>query len=127
MLPLWYLVFAEDLLLSEASDYRFMTHGNMTLPGVIDSEEYSITMEAFETMGLSKEEVSSIHRVASAILHYGNLTFEEDKKEQALLPDQSGKFFLTLSSSICVAYARLALGVFRNFFFIPTNCTRRSL
>lgn len=43
----------------------------------------------------------AIHRVTSAVLHFGNLKFKQERNtDQAVLPDNTCKMFVTMSSSV---------------------------
>ncbi|KRZ80065.1 Myosin heavy chain, non-muscle, partial [Trichinella papuae] len=60
------------------------------LPGVDDAAEFHNTVRSMRIMNFLDDEISAILRVVSAVLHFGNLEFIQDKKsDQAMLPDDT--------------------------------------
>lgn len=47
-----------DLCLEDYSKYRFMSNGNVTIPGQTDKEMFLETMEAFQIMSIPEEEIT---------------------------------------------------------------------
>lgn len=45
-----------ELCLEDYSKYRFLSNGNMTIPGLQDKELFAETMEAFHIMSIPEEE-----------------------------------------------------------------------
>lgn len=45
-----------ELCLEDYSKYRFLSNGNMTIPGLQDKDLYAETLEAFQIMSISEEE-----------------------------------------------------------------------
>ncbi|CAJ0577693.1 unnamed protein product, partial [Mesorhabditis spiculigera] len=79
---------AEELLLEPSpKNYKFLSHGDLSIQNVNDKEEFKGLLAAFQIMGLSDDEVKSIFRVISAVLLFGNLQFSQDNAEQAMLTD----------------------------------------
>jgi myosin heavy subunit len=59
--------------------------------GVNDSAEYAMTREAMDIMQFSNEEISSLCKTVSAVLHMGNFVFKQERNaDQAILPDNTG-------------------------------------
>lgn len=82
--------------LEDIKKYRFMSNGYIPLPGVDDVQEFHNTIRAMKIMNFDDEEVHSILRVVSAVLHFGNMEFVQEKKsDQALLPDD------TIAQKVC--------------------------
>lgn len=80
----------QEFLLNDISRYRFITEGNVIIPGVDDSMEFRNTIEAMKIMGMADDEIASIFRVISAILHFGDMEFiEERNQDQAQLKEHS--------------------------------------
>ncbi len=52
-------VVTEEFLLDDVSRYTYMTHGNVPVPGMEDSELYKQLLDAFEVMNISKDESDS--------------------------------------------------------------------
>lgn len=47
---------AAELCLEDYSKYRFLSNGNVTIPGQQDKDMFSETMEAFQIMSIPEEE-----------------------------------------------------------------------
>jgi myosin protein heavy chain len=64
-----------DLLLNglEVEDFDYTKHGNDTISGVSDQDEWNALIEAFHIMGFSEKEQSSIVRTVAAVLQLGNM------------------------------------------------------
>merc|ERR1712141_926596 len=55
-----------------------------------DLEEYHSLIESMHIMGLSEDEISSIWRVISGTMLFGNMEFKQERSsEQAVLPDNT--------------------------------------
>ncbi|KAI5305988.1 NineTeen Complex (NTC) component [Ascosphaera pollenicola] len=72
------------------SDFAYTRHGNNTIDGVSDEDEWDSLMEAFEVIGFSREDQEAILRTVAAVLHLGNVTVVKEslRADQAALgPD----------------------------------------
>merc|ERR1719376_1021074 len=77
-------------ILEDAKDYTFLSYGNVTIPGLNDAEEFQGTMEAMRIMGIADEDVTSICKVISGTLLFGNMVFKQERNsDQAILPDDT--------------------------------------
>merc|ERR1719264_2222386 len=77
-------------ILETASNYTFMTKGGVRVPGIEDVEEFAHTQNAMKVMGISDEDMTSIWRVISACLLFGNMEFKQERNsDQATLPDNT--------------------------------------
>ncbi|XP_033121498.1 myosin-10-like isoform X2 [Anneissia japonica] len=80
----------EEFLITDASKYKFLSNGNVPVAGVDDKSEFNSTMEAFEIMGVSKDDVKSILKVVSGVMKFGNMEFKQERNsDQATLPDST--------------------------------------
>ncbi|XP_048764232.1 myosin heavy chain, non-muscle isoform X2 [Ostrea edulis] len=81
----------KDFLLDDIRNYRFLSGGKIPLTGVDDGTEFRSTAEAMTIMGIGPEEQSSILRVVSAVLMFGNMQFKQESRnsDQASLPDDT--------------------------------------
>lgn len=53
---------AEELLLENYNDYRFLSNGNVTIPGQQDKDLFTETMDAMRIMGIPEDEqIGTIH------------------------------------------------------------------
>jgi len=60
------------------------------MPGVDDVAEFQATFKSMMIMGMSAEDFSSIFRVVSSVLHFGNMQFKQERNsDQATLPDNT--------------------------------------
>ena len=85
-----------DYLLEDFKCYRYLTHGNVSIGGVDDGEEFQNTMKAMQIMNMSTDDLNSIFRTISAVLQLGNLKFKQERNsDQATLPDD------TVAQKIC--------------------------
>ncbi|XP_007574064.1 myosin-9-like isoform X2 [Poecilia formosa] len=79
-----------DLCLEDYSKYRFLSNGNVTVPGQTDKEMFVETMEAFNIMSIPEEEINGLLKVISAVLQLGNMMFKKERhSDQASMPDDT--------------------------------------
>ncbi|CAF3703620.1 unnamed protein product [Adineta steineri] len=79
-----------DYLLEDFTRYRYLTHGNITVTGIDDAQEFQHTVKAMQIMNISTDELNSIFRTISAVLQMGNMQFKQDRNsDQATLPDNT--------------------------------------
>ena len=79
-----------QMILEDARNYTFMTKGAVRVARIEDVEEFQMTQNAMKVMGISDEDMSSIWRVISASLLFGNMEFKQERNsDQAALPDNT--------------------------------------
>jgi len=79
-----------DYLLEDFSRYHYLTHGNVTISGIDDGEEFQHTVKAMQIMNISNDDLNSIFRTISAVLQMGNMQFKQERNgDQATLPDNT--------------------------------------
>uniref|UniRef100_A0A671RJ69 Myosin-9-like n=1 Tax=Sinocyclocheilus anshuiensis TaxID=1608454 RepID=A0A671RJ69_9TELE len=79
-----------ELCLESYNKYRFLSNGNVTIPGQQDRDMYLETMEAMRIMGFSEEEHIGLLRVISSVLQLGNMSFKKERhSDQASMPDDT--------------------------------------
>merc|ERR1719422_601257 len=79
-----------QMILEDARNYTFMTKGAVRVPGIDDVEEFTSTQNSMKVMGISDEDMTSIWRVISSCLLFGNMEFKQERNsEQAILPDNT--------------------------------------
>ncbi|XP_066462261.1 myosin-10-like [Eleutherodactylus coqui] len=79
-----------DLLLEGFNEYRFLSNGNVTIPGQQDKEIFQETMESMKIMAINHEEIMSMLRMVSAVLQFGNIIFRKERNtDQASMPDNT--------------------------------------
>ncbi|KAK5727106.1 class II myosin [Elasticomyces elasticus] len=77
----------------EVEDFEYTRHGNETINGVSDLDEWNSLLESFHVMNFSDKEQKAILQTIAALLHLGNITVmkESIRADQAsLAPDAEG-------------------------------------
>nr|XP_015211715.1 PREDICTED: myosin-10 isoform X2 [Lepisosteus oculatus] len=79
-----------DLLLEGFNSYRFLSNGNIPIPGQQDKDNFQETMEAMHIMSFSHEEILSMLKVVSSVLQFGNIVFKKERNtDQASMPENT--------------------------------------
>ncbi|KAG1942240.1 myosin-10 [Pimephales promelas] len=79
-----------DLLLEGFNNYRFLSNGNIPIPGQQDKDNFQETMEAMYIMSFSHEEILSMFKVVSAVMQFGNIVFKKERNtDQASMPENT--------------------------------------
>ncbi|XP_030649936.1 myosin-10 isoform X1 [Chanos chanos] len=79
-----------DLLLEGFNNYRFLSNGNIPIPGQQDKDNFQETMEAMRIMSFSHDEILSMLKVVSAVLQFGNIVFKKERNtDQASMPENT--------------------------------------
>ncbi|XP_073809697.1 myosin-10 isoform X2 [Danio rerio] len=79
-----------DLLLEGFNSYRFLSNGNIPIPGQQDKDNFQETMEAMHIMSFNHEEILSMLKVVSAVLQFGNIVFKKERNtDQASMPENT--------------------------------------
>uniref|UniRef100_A0AAQ6APH8 Myosin heavy chain 10 n=1 Tax=Amphiprion ocellaris TaxID=80972 RepID=A0AAQ6APH8_AMPOC len=74
-----------DLLLEGFNNYRFLSNGNIPIPGQQDKDNFQETMDAMHIMSFSHDEI-----VVSAVLQFGNIVFKKERNtDQASMPENT--------------------------------------
>ncbi|XP_039734645.1 myosin-14 [Pteropus medius] len=78
-----------DLLLEPCSHYRFLTNGPASSPGQ-ERELFQETLESLRVLGFTHEEITSMLRMVSAVLQFGNIVLKKERNtDQASMPDNT--------------------------------------
>ncbi|KAI5087447.1 myosin-9 [Silurus meridionalis] len=79
-----------ELCLEGYSKYRFLSNGNVTIPGQQDKDMFMETMEAMRIMSIPEDEQIGLLRVVSSVLQLGNISFKKERhSDQASMPDDT--------------------------------------
>merc|ERR1719410_285355 len=82
--------FKSQMLLDDAKNYTFMTKGRVKVASIDDVEEFGALQNSMRVMGISDEDMTSIWRVISSCLLFGNMEFKQERSnDQATLPDNT--------------------------------------
>uniref|UniRef100_A0AAQ4PJB7 Myosin, heavy chain 10, non-muscle n=1 Tax=Gasterosteus aculeatus aculeatus TaxID=481459 RepID=A0AAQ4PJB7_GASAC len=72
-----------DLLLEGFDHYRFLSNGNITIPGQQDKDNFQETMEKLKSQ-------QNDNLVVSSVLQFGNINFKKERNsDQASMPDNT--------------------------------------
>uniref|UniRef100_A0A8C3WBE2 Myosin heavy chain 14 n=1 Tax=Catagonus wagneri TaxID=51154 RepID=A0A8C3WBE2_9CETA len=78
-----------ELLLEPFSHYRFLTNGPSSSPGQ-ERELFQETLESLRVLGFTHEEITSMLRMISAVLQFGNIVLKRERNtDQASMPDNT--------------------------------------
>ncbi|MGH0187042.1 UNVERIFIED_CONTAM: hypothetical protein FKN15_023528 [Acipenser sinensis] len=84
------LVKRMTMSLRRYSSYRFLSNGNVTIPGQQDKDLFNETMDAMGIMGIPEEEQLGLLKVVSGVLQLGNISFKKERNtDQASMPDNT--------------------------------------
>lgn len=83
--------------MEDAKNYTFLTNGAVNVPGQDDGEEFLHTVEAMKVMGINDEDMSSIWKVISASLLFGNMVFKQERNSDQVKTKYSYLAMLTLN------------------------------
>ncbi|KAJ8404142.1 hypothetical protein AAFF_G00339150 [Aldrovandia affinis] len=79
-----------DLLLEGFNNYRFLSNGNIPIPGQQDKDNFQETMEAMNIMSFNHEEILAMLKVVSSVLQFGNIVFKKERNtDQASMPENT--------------------------------------
>lgn len=93
------------LHLSDASKFNYLNKGSMKEPGINDVADFQQLDNAMNAVGLTMSQKADIYRVAAAVLHLGNIEFQESTR------DKKGGSELTPASERVAADVAKLLGV----------------
>ncbi|XP_038608204.1 myosin-14 isoform X2 [Tachyglossus aculeatus] len=80
----------DDLLLEPCSQYRFLTNGPGSGSAQQERELFQETLESLRVLGFTYEEITSMLRIVSAVLQFGNITLRKERNtDQATMPDNT--------------------------------------
>ncbi|EHB05683.1 Myosin-14 [Heterocephalus glaber] len=78
-----------DLLLEPFSHYRFLTSGPPSTASQ-EREPFQETLESLRVLGFTPEEITSMLRMVSAVLQFGNVILKSERNtDQATMPDNT--------------------------------------
>lgn len=60
---IWQPHYLAELCLEDYSKYRFLSNGNVTIPGQKDKDLFTETMDAFQIMGIPEEETTGSYHL----------------------------------------------------------------
>jgi myosin VI len=71
--------YRKNLGLTDCADYSYLKNGMLgNVDGLDDIEDFKFTEEAMARIGMSPQEQQNVLRITAAVLHLGNIVFEEN-------------------------------------------------
>ncbi|XP_023032262.1 myosin heavy chain, muscle isoform X35 [Drosophila tropicalis] len=70
------------LLTDNIYDYHIVSQGKVTVPSIDDAEEFSLTDQAFDILGFTKQEKEDVYRITAAVMHMGGMKFKQRGREE---------------------------------------------
>ncbi|KAJ4797274.1 myosin 2 [Rhynchospora pubera] len=82
--------------------FHYLNQSNcIEVDGINDSQEYLATRSAMYIVGISEEEQEAIFRVVAAVLHIGNIDFDEGTEvDSSVIKDDKSRFHLKTASEL---------------------------
>ncbi|XP_026689214.1 myosin heavy chain, muscle-like isoform X1 [Diaphorina citri] len=74
-------------LSGDITDYHFVAQGKTTIPNVDDGEEFTLTDQAFDILGFTKEEKENVYKITASVMHMGGMKFKQRGREEQAEPD----------------------------------------
>ncbi|XP_031624288.1 myosin heavy chain, muscle isoform X20 [Contarinia nasturtii] len=70
------------LLSNNVMDYHVVSQGKTSIPNVDDGEEFSLTDQAFDILGFTKDEKQDVYKITAAVMHMGGMKFKQRGREE---------------------------------------------
>lgn len=70
------------LLSNNIYDYRVVSQGKTSIPGVNDAAEWVEVDQAFDILGFTKEEKENVYKITAAVMHMGGMKFKQRGREE---------------------------------------------
>ncbi|KAJ4822121.1 hypothetical protein Tsubulata_002847 [Turnera subulata] len=90
----------EKFKLGNPKSFHYLNQSDCyELAGVNDANNYLTTRRAMDIVGINEKEQEAIFRIIAAILHLGNIDFENED-DNALVKDEQAKFHLQTTAEL---------------------------
>ncbi|XP_028414571.1 unconventional myosin-VI-like isoform X2 [Dendronephthya gigantea] len=86
-----------SLGITKAEDFHFLNQGSIQDKSLNDTQDYKLMSESMDKVGFSSQEKDNIFRIVAAVMHLGNIAFEEE------LDDKKGGSKVTKKSEGAVS------------------------
>ncbi|CAH1226607.1 MYH7 [Branchiostoma lanceolatum] len=70
------------MISNDAHDYKFLEKGEKVIKNVDDKEEMTLTDEAFDVLGFTQDEKTSIYKLTGGLCHFGSMKFKAKPREE---------------------------------------------
>lgn len=114
--------------LLQPKDFHYLNQGSLTYPGARDAADWEATMRAMQQLSFPKQTMHSIFALLAAVLHLGNVHFQNDAKDRACVANRPTLVFAAHLMKIDLADVERAL-CFRSLrvqgqtAMIPLSCS----
>ncbi|XP_040375912.1 myosin-17-like isoform X3 [Oryza brachyantha] len=88
--------------LGDPSSFHYLNQSScIRVDGINDAEEYLITRNAMDTVGITEHEQEAIFRVVAAVLHLGNINFAKGREvDSSVIKDDKSRFHLNTAAEL---------------------------
>ena len=84
---------SDKYFLSTFDQYNFLNNKYIQCKDINDTDEFSLTLNAFNIMGFTEESIEHIFKIVASVLHLGNIQFDE---EGSIIDNQHIEYISTL-------------------------------
>ncbi|XP_023295463.1 myosin heavy chain, muscle isoform X6 [Lucilia cuprina] len=70
------------LLSNNIYDYHIVSQGKVTVASIDDADEFSLTDQAFDILGFTKQEKEDVYKITAAVMHMGGMKFKQRGREE---------------------------------------------
>ncbi|XP_015616299.1 myosin-17 isoform X7 [Oryza sativa Japonica Group] len=88
--------------LGDPSSFHYLNQSScIRVDGINDAEEYLVTRNAMDTVGIIEQEQEAIFRVVAAVLHLGNINFAKGSEvDSSVIKDDKSRFHLNTAAEL---------------------------
>ncbi|KAL5222227.1 hypothetical protein ABZP36_026940 [Zizania latifolia] len=88
--------------LGDPSSFHYLNQSScIRVDGINDAEEYLLTRNAMDTVGITEQEQEAIFRVVAAVLHLGNISFVKGREvDSSVIKDDKSRFHLNTAAEL---------------------------
>ncbi len=99
---------------------QYLNPASLKDPSIHDAEDYRILETSMDKVGLSPAEKADLFRITAAVLHLGNICFEENHKDKkgklTCTVHACTKLYVVLVISVNVTNVTLQAALYRSSF-----------
>lgn len=91
-------------------DYVNVSQGKITVPNMDDGEEFTLTDQAFDILGFTKQEKEDVYKITAAVMHMGGMKFKQRGREEQAEQDgeeEGGRVAKLLGCDVADLYKNL--------------------
>uniref|UniRef100_A0A4W5R2L6 Myosin, heavy chain b n=1 Tax=Hucho hucho TaxID=62062 RepID=A0A4W5R2L6_9TELE len=75
------------LITTNPYDYPIISHGEIAVKSIDDTEEFIATDTAIDILGFTAEEKIGIYKLTGSVMHHGAMKFKQKQREEQAEPD----------------------------------------